>query len=102
MNEFAEKVPNVIIPERGQFMLSWAFPYGILGDMFSWLLMPMVFSTFRYLYEMEMENILVHKQAGAPTTYISARRRIVSTPIHFGTADMNKRMKRGALASGRR
>ena len=33
MNEFAEKVPNVMIPERGQFMLSWAFPYGILGDM---------------------------------------------------------------------
>lgn len=33
MNEFAEKVPNVMIPERGQFMLSWAFPHGILGDM---------------------------------------------------------------------
>lgn len=78
------------------------FPIRHLGDMFSWLLMPMVFSPFRYLYEMEMENILVHKQAGAPTTYISARRRIVSTPIHFGAADMNKRMKRGALASGRR
>lgn len=52
MNEFAEKVPNVMIPERGQFMLSWAFPHDILGDMF--LLAPDANGVFTLWYAYEM------------------------------------------------